>query len=194
MKQRKIRIIIIVSIIVLYLIANLYYFLVKSNGLLLPLSGLLQLISGLTALIALIILVIHMVRKPEYRNALNYLTIIAVIIVITALRIPALRANENTFQSPVKIRACYEGTMNTSRLFLRENGTFEDFNIGFFGVVYHIKGKWTQTGDTISLQFDGNKSRLLDNKIIIKEGSLYKINADTLFPTHYYLGHCKGLN
>ncbi len=84
--------------------------------------------------------------------------------------------------------------MNSSRLFLRENGTFEDFNIGWFGVVYHIKGKWSQDNDTIYLQFDGDKSALLDEKNIIKDGRLYKIKSDTLITTHYYLGDCKGLN
>lgn len=194
MKQRILRIIILVAIVTLYLIDNLYYFLVKVNGLLLTVSFLLHLVISLTAIIALIILIVKMVRKPEYRNALNFITLMAVVVGYVVMRVPALHADENTLQSPVKIRACYEGTMNSSRLFLRENGTFEDYNIGWFGVVYHIKGKWSQNKDTIYLRFDGDKSSLLDEKNIIKDGRLYKIKADTLITTHYYLGDCKVLN
>ena len=124
----------------------------------------------------------------------NYLTIVLTIFVLAALNVRQLRANENTLQSPVTIRACYEGTMNTSHLYFRKNRTFEDFNIGWFAYVHYRKGTWSQDGDTLFLDFDGEKPRLLDNKIIIKGDNLYKKQADTLVPTYYYLGYCKGLN
>ncbi len=96
--------------------------------------------------------------------------------------------NENTFQSPVKIKARYEGTMNTSRLFLRENGTFEDFNIGWFAYVHYYEGTWKQNKDTFYLQFKYNqKPNLLDNVLIIKGDNIYKIQADTIVPTYYYI-------
>jgi hypothetical protein len=92
------------------------------------------------------------------------------------------------------MRACYEGTMNTSHLYFRENGSFEDFNIGWFAFVHYSNGTWKQDGDTLFLNFKGEKSRLLGEKIIIKDDILYKIQRDTLIPTHYFFGYCKGLN
>ena len=110
------------------------------------------------------------------------------------MNIRQLRANENTFQSPVKMRACYEGTMNSSHLYFRESGSFEDFNIGWFAFVHYSKGTWIQHGDTLLLHFEGEKPKPLGEKIIIKDDYLYKLEADTLQPTYYYMGNCKGLN
>jgi hypothetical protein len=102
-----------------------------------------------------------------------------------------MQVNENTFRSPVKIRACYQGTMNTSRLYLRENGNFEDFNIGFFAYVHYYSGTWKQSGDTLMLSFKNKEPHYLGEKLIIKNELLYKIQGDTLSATYYYLGECR---
>jgi len=133
-------------------------------------------------------------KKVEWRNLKNYLTISLVVLVLIALNFRQLRANENTFQSPVKMRACYEGTMNTSRLYFRENGTFEDFNIGWFAHVHYRNGTWSKHGDTLHLNFKGKKTKPLDSVLIIKGNNIFKFREDTLAPTLYYMGYCKGLH
>lgn len=133
-------------------------------------------------------------RWSEWRNVKNYLTFGSILLLFVALNRQELRADENTLQSPVKMRACYEGAINTSRLYFREDGTIEEFNVGFWASVHYYHGTWTQKGDTLQINFEGEKNRPLDRKIIIKEGNLYQIQANRLVPTRYYLGHCKGLN
>jgi hypothetical protein len=104
---------------------------------------------------------------------------------------PNLQANENTFQSKVKIKASYRGTQNFSNLLLRENRTFEDFNIGWFAYVHYRSGNWKRNGDTIFLNFLGEKPKLLGVKIIINGTELYKVEGDSLKVTYYHLEYSK---
>lgn len=193
-KAKKLRVSVAVSSIILWLAANLYYFWVKIVGAVFLLTGIIELVLFLIISIGSLSLFVGIIRFPSFRILENYLTICLSIFVIGSLYFGVFRFNENTFQSPVKIRACYEGTMNTSHLYFREDGTFEDFNIGFFAHVYYIKGTWTQAGDTLELDFEGEKPRLMGERLLIKENYLYSIEEDTLAPTFYYLGHCRGLN
>jgi hypothetical protein len=193
-KQKRIRLTIIISTVILWLTVNMYYFWVKVAGGVFLVTGLIELTCFLTLLIATAILSIRIIKHSDWRNLKNFLTIGLIILVLTVLNIRQLRANENTFQSPVKMRACYEGTMNTSHLYFRENGTFEDFNIGWFAFVHYTKGTWEQQRDTLLLDFKGESPGLIDKKMIIKDDYLFKIQADTLTPTYYYMGYCKGLN
>lgn len=193
-KSRILRRAIIISTIILWLTINLYYFWVKVAGGIFLATGIIVIICILIVVVATIIMVIKIISKPNYRNLKNYLTIGFPVLVFIVLNIKQLRAGENTFQSPVVIRACYEGTMNTSRLYFRKNGTFEDFNIGLFAFIHYCGGTWEQNGDTLILDFHGEKPKLLEEKIVIKNKSLYTIQADTLAPIFYYIGYCKGLN
>jgi len=131
-KQKRLRLTIIISAVILWLTANLYYFWVKVAGAVFLVTGLIEIACFITVIVATIILAVRVIRLKDWRNLNNYMTLGLTILVLTVLNFGILRANENTFQSPVKMRACYEGTMNTSRLYFRENGTFEDFNIGWF--------------------------------------------------------------
>lgn len=194
LREKRLRLIITTSALILWLTTNLYYFWIKVAGAIFLVTGLIQLTCFLTAIIATVFLTISMIRHSEDRGLKNYLTIGFFFLLLIASNMRSLTANENTFQSPVKMRACYEGTMNTSYLYFRENGTFEDFNIGWFASVHYHRGSWTQQEDTLRLDFEREKPRLLDEKIIIKDGNLYTLQADTLVPTYYYLGYCKRLN
>jgi hypothetical protein len=139
-------------------------------------------------------LIWRVIRNSEWRGVSNILTILAIPTAVVISSFDSLTADENTFQSDVKIRACYEGTMNTSRLYFRENGEFEDFNIGFFAHVNYVSGTWKMNGDTILLTIKSGKHKLLNDKIMIMDNSLYTVEQDTVKPTFYYLGQCKGLN
>ena len=193
-KQKRLRLTIIISSIILWLTANLYYFWIKVAGGVFLITGSIEIVCFLTVITATIVLVYKTIRHSEWKMVKNYLTIGVAVFVLTALNIRQLRVNENTFQSPVKMRACYEGTMNTSHLYFRKNGSFEDFNIDWFALVHYSSGTWVQHADTLLLHFDGEKPRPLGEKIIIKDGYLHKLEADTLQPTYYYMGYCKGLN
>ena len=178
----------------IWLSINSYHFLIKLAGLSVLISITLLFMYTIMAIVSLATLIIYIVEHKEWRNGKNYAIIGFFVVFCIFMCISPMQITENTFQSPVKARYCYEGTMNTSRLYLRENGKFEDYNIGFFAYVHYSKGKWKQSGDTLMLYFKERKGPDFEQKLINIEGLLYKIEADTLSATHYYYGECKGLN
>ena len=84
--------------------------------------------------------------------------------------------------------------MNTSRLYLRENKSFEEFNIGLMGYVHYTHGTWHQEKDTITLNFTDSIPNFLSKKMLIKDNHLFKIHNNSLISTPMYLGDCRGLN
>lgn len=193
-KQLRLRLKIVIGLFLLLLLSNLYYFLLKFGGFIFFIDGLIQLTLFICVTVWTIILTWRIIKNPEWRKAPNFLTILTVPVAMIISGLDSLTPDENTFQSKVKIRACYEGTMNTSRLYLRKNGEFEDFNIGFFAHVNYVSGTWRMDGDTIIMTITSGKHNLLKDRILIKNNFLYKVEKDTIKPTLYYLGHCKGLN
>lgn len=193
-KQLRLRIQILVGLLVLHLLSNLYFFLVKIGGFIFLVEGLIQLTIFICVTIWTVKLIWRIIRDSEWRKVSNILTVLAIPTAIVISGFDSITADENTFQSDIKIRACYEGTMNSSRLYFRENGEFEDFNIGFFAHVNYVSGTWKINGDTIQLSIKRGKHNLLKDKMMIKDNLLYIVEQDTIKPTLYYLGQCKGLN
>jgi len=193
-KQFRLRLQILLGLLILLLLSNLYYFLVKIGGFIFLIEGLIQLTIFICVTIWTSSLIWRIIRNSEWRTLLNVLTILAVPLAVIISGFDTLTADENTFQSDVKIRACYEGTMNTSRLYFRENGEFEDYNIGLFAHVSYVSGTWKMNGDTIRLTIKSGYHNILKDRIIIRDNFLYAIEQDTIKPTFYYIGRCKGLN
>ena len=187
-KQLALRLKILIGLIVLFLLSNLYFFLVKIGGAVFLVEGLIQLTLFICLIVWTITLIWRITRNSEWRRPANFLTVSAIPMVIIISGFDSLTADENTFQSDVKIRACYEG------LYFRENGEFEDFNIGFFAHVNYVSGTWKMDGDTIMLKITSGKHNLLKGRMIIKDNFLYAIEKDSIKPTFYYLGECKNLN
>lgn len=173
---------------------NAFFFLVKLGGPILLVRSFVQMASiGL-----MIWLLIKMVKSRwpatnKIRRTNKLLALISVLLIASTF-FNRFSASENTLQSKVVIRACYEGTMNTSRLFFRENGTFEDFNIGFLGHVSYLSGRYEKKSDTLLLTIKPGESDLLGPTLLLHKNRLLVVEADSLRDTRYYLGHCKGLN
>mgnify|MGYP001213545107 CR=1 FL=1 len=193
-KQLRLRLQILVGLIVLLLLSNLYFFLIRIGGFIFLLEGLIQLTIFVCVAIWAGKLIFRMIKDSDWRKTSNVLTVLAIPTAVIISGFDTLTVDENTFQSDVKIRACYEGTMNTSRLYLRENGEFEDFDIGFFAHVNYVKGTWRMDGDTILLTIKSGQHNLLNDKMIIKDNFLYAVEHETVKSASYYLGRCKGLN
>jgi len=192
--QKILRTIIILLAVLIFSLSNLYFLLIKFEGFWLALSGSLEILLFIGLLIAILLFIVRIIKYPQWRNKFNSITLGIALIFFCIYFLPFSLVNENTLQSPVKIRACYEGTMNTSILFFRENGKFEDFNIGFFAYVHTLAGSYTQKNDTLFLNFEKGVSHLLGDTLVIQDSILYKVQNDTLAFTYYYLGKCKGLN
>jgi hypothetical protein len=193
-QQLRLRLKILIGLLVVVVLSSLYFFLIKIGGFIFLLQGLIQLLISVCVTIWTVKLILRIVRNSEWRSLSNILTVLAIPAVVVVSRFDSLSVDENTFQSDVKIRACYEGTMNTSRLYLRENGKFEDFNIGFFAHVNYVSGTWKMDGDTILLNITSGQHNRLKSKMVIKDNSLYAVDKGIMEPASYYLGQCKGLN
>lgn len=105
-----------------------------------------------------------------------------------------LKINLDKIYGQVVFQACYEGTQNQATFKLRKNGKF---NIHWTEVFFYDEffiGNYTKKGDTIVLDFKAKTPRMLGDTLIIKDENLYQFKSDTLIPTHFYLGYCKGLN
>lgn len=192
--QNILRIVIVVLSFLLQILSYSYFFFIKFEGFRLALSVLFKIIFFLWLSISIILLTVRIIKFQNWRNIKNLIVLLIGITAFCVYLFAPRIVDENTFQSPVKIRCCYEGTMNTSRLYFRENGNFEDTNIGFFANVSRLEGTYTQKNDTLFLSFTKGESRLLGDTLVVKDSILYKIQSDTLALTYYYLGKCKGLN
>lgn len=193
-KQRRLRLFMVVSAVTLLISKNLYYFYIKLAGLTLPLSLLLELLLFLTTLICVIILLVKLSKDRNWRNKVNYISLAIVVLIFLNFNFGWYRTNADTFQSKVVKRACYEGTMNTSQLLLRKNGTFEDFNVGFFGISTYSHGHWTRTEDTLFFSRNIRGNKLLADTVLIKNNELHPIQSDSLRRGRYYLGYCRREN
>ncbi len=192
-KQKRLRIIILISILILWLSKNSYFFLVKLGGFSLLIGSLFELAALLIIFIAFMILVIRFFKDPEWRSRKNYAaTVFSVLALLLLNPLCPAQVTKNTLQSRVKMDYCYDGTVNSSRLFFRENGKFEDFNIGFFGYVHYLNGLWEQSGDTIKLNFKRGEHRILGDRVLMKNDYLYGIKGDSIYSTFYYRGKCTG--
>src|SRR5690349_16552894 len=126
-KQLPIRITIFTSVVIILILGNSTFFLLKSGGWILFITGTFQLVLSLTVLILTITLIYKIIKDENWRRLSNYLAIAAT--PASMILSGSLSIDENTFQSKVVIKACYEGTMNTGRLLLREDNTYEDFEV-----------------------------------------------------------------
>ncbi len=94
----------------------------------------------------------------------------------------------------VNFRACYEGTKSQATFKLRENAKFDIHWTRVFFYDEYFNGEYIKKGDTIFLDFKSEIPRNLSDTLVIKGDYIYRLKADTLVSTHFYLGHCKGLN
>ena len=105
-----------------------------------------------------------------------------------------LNINLEKLYGEVLFRACYEGTQNQATFKLREGGKFEIHATGVFFSNDFYTGTYDMRADTIFLHFDTGKPRTIGDTLLIQDDKLFVIESDTLKPSFFYLGYCKGLN
>ncbi|WP_291856367.1 hypothetical protein [Marinilabilia sp.] len=105
-----------------------------------------------------------------------------------------LRINLEKIYGRVVFRACYEGTQNQATFKLRESGKFDIHWTGVFFSDEFFTGEYTKNQDTLLLDFKTEVPRNLSDTLVINGDYIYRLKADTLISTHFYLGDCKGLN
>lgn len=196
-KSKK-QIIIITILLLIYILVNSFYYHINRSGL--------SFLAFIVMAICFIILVyfvlkgIFQIFKDCDRFTLQTYSpsFIALVGIAYILFWPWNFDSENLC-SEVEFRACYEGTQNQSQIKFRKNNSFEINSTGAFFYNEWFTGKWQKNGDTILLDFDNKKPRLISNDtIVIKNGHLIpisEVHQDSInYIRYYYLGYCKGLN
>lgn len=94
----------------------------------------------------------------------------------------------------VVTRACYEGTQNQATLKFRESGRFDLHATVVFGADRFLVGSYGRAGDTLFTWYEGERHWRLSDTLVLQDGRMMMIRNDSLLPSYFYLGHCKGLN
>tara|TARA_R110000851_G_scaffold166827_1_gene312215 strand:- start:9530 stop:9976 length:447 start_codon:yes stop_codon:yes gene_type:complete len=105
--------------------------------------------------------------------------------------------NAEFFQSKVKYRGCYEGTMNTGIILFRESGKFEYRHTGFFGITSFYNGTWAQSGDTLTIDYRSEVPEFVGEKMLLTEDWFVKMapdNPSDIDRLFFYRGFCRGAN
>lgn len=195
-ENRKIKIAFFFSIVFIALTNTTYYW-QKLAGLVFPIVGSIIAMLFISISIKIIIALVGIFKQ---RKNLSIKLFIPLMIYVTAIVegvFNPFNINAEKFQSKVLIRACYEGTMNTTTIKFRENKTFEFQAIGWFAISDFWQGTWKSEGDTLYLSFDGLKPSRIGNTLVVKNDSLITIRKDgdgLENVIEFSLGYCKGLN
>lgn len=142
-------------------------------------------------------IIIEITRLIRQRKNLTFKLSIPILI-MTALLLDGmfnpLKINLDALYGQVVFRACYEGTQNQATFKLRESGKFDIHWTGAFFADSFYTGEYIKNGDTILLDFDTDIPTDLDGSLVVQGEYIYRLQADSLIPTFFYLGYCKGLN
>jgi len=108
------------------------------------------------------------------------------------------RLDSEKLESPVVIRACFEGTQNQAYIKMRKDKSFEINWTGVFLYDEWFFGTYSQKGDTIFLSYKTDKPYRFGDTILNNGSSLIPLNKfkkdSSQYFVPFYLGYCKGLN
>lgn len=140
---------------------------------------------------------IEIFRLIKQRKNLNFISVAPLLVMIISLfdgMYNPLNVDLDSIYGQVNLRACYEGTQNQATIKFRDSGNFEIHATGVFFYDSFHTGKYERAGDSIYTYFDKQPSVLKGDTLLIQDENLYLVKQDSLEPTHFYLGYCKGLN
>ncbi len=194
--KKRIRRSLVICILLVALIFNTYY-LQQIHDLASPIL----LLSGLTLLVIVLInLTSTSITVFKNRKALDGDLILPSIIYFFTLSLVVVNPvflNAEFFQSKVKYRGCYEGTMNTGTILFRESGKFEYRHTGFFGITSFYNGTWAQSGDTLIINYRSEVPEFVGEKMLLTEDWFVKMapdNPSDIDRLFFYRGFCRGAN
>lgn len=165
----------------------------------------LRIVITLLVPIAFIVIVVYFIKglmkilsnKKQLSLPLFLPTLIPLITLAYTLFSP-WRLDSEKLDSPVVIRACYEGTQNQAFIKIRKDKSFE---INWTGVFFYDEwhfGTYSQKGDTIFLKYKTDKPYGFGDTILNNGSSLITLNKfkkdSSQYFVPFYLGYCKGLN
>lgn len=198
-KERKQTRIVVIACIV-YLILTIFYHHIDKYS---P-DGL-RFVLTLLIPIAFIVIVVYFIKGLisilRNRKHLSFSIFLPILISLTTLAYTLFspwRLDSDKLESPVVIRACFEGTQNQAYIKIRKDKSFE---INWTGVFFYDEwyfGTYSQNGDTIFLKYKTDKPYRFGDTILNNGSSLIPLNKfkkdSSQYFVPFYLGYCKGLN
>ncbi len=142
----------------------------------------------------IVIDLISLIRKRRDFKAKMLIPIAIMTIVILDGFYNPLKIDLDKIYGKVVFRACYEGTQNQATFKLRDSGKFDIHWTGVFFSDNFYTGVYKRNGDTIFMNFKTETPRILGDTLLINGENLCLLKDDTILPTYFYLGYCKGLN
>ena len=177
--QNILRVTIIAQAILTLILPNLFFLLIKFEGYWMVLSALLGLMFFIGLSVATVLLIIRIIKYQQWRHKSNYFALAIALVFLCIYLLPFRIVNENTLQSPVKIKARF--LEEKSMVCFRENGRFEVLNTGRFGYIHYFSGIYTQKNDSLFLDFKSEQF-LLGDTLIINDNILYKVQNGGVLP------------
>ena len=144
-------------------------------------------------IVNLVKLIIAVFKNRRQLNVYYFYPIVVYIAVICA---PI--GTWEDYLSPVKFRACYEGTQNQAYILFRNDNSFELHWTGVFFYSKWYSGKWQQKNNIILLKYQTDPVEVLGGSVLMKDGYLVPLDnsVEAGFKQYpmFYLGYCKGEN
>ena len=140
---------------------------------------------------------VSLLQHRQIFRIINFTPITFYLLTLAYLFFSPHQFSSEQLESPVVMRACFEGTQNQATLKFRENRTFELHWTGIFFANTWYSGNYIQKGDTLVLNYGNEKPIRFGHLIIIKDGELQTVKTATdslQNVVHFYLGYCKHLN
>ena len=100
----------------------------------------------------------------------------------------------------ILLTACYEGTMNSNRIYLFEDSSYYSNSVGLLGFQINYKGTFYRANDTLYITATQNKSKeITHTKMIVDNKNQQLIHfyytGDSIhFSMVHYFGPCRGEN
>ena len=140
---------------------------------------------------------VSLLRHKQRLSVTSFAPITFYLLTLAYLFFSPYQFSSEQLESPVVVRACFEGTQNQATIKLRKNRTFELHWTGIFFANTWYNGSYTQKGDTLILSYKNEKPIRFGHLIIVKNGELQTVKTATdslknVVP--FYLGYCKHLN
>ena len=183
----------IFSLIVIVLVNTRYYW-EQFGGFVFPIIGTLIFVLLIIIIAKIIFRFRLLIRFKKLRTLKSLIPIIIYLFAVIESILNPFNFSSENFQSKIKFRACYEGTMNTAIIKFRENNRFDFSWGGFMGYANYYKGTWELKSDTLIMNYKNEKPKRLNDTLFINKDYFYQIKSDSLIDTRFYLGYCKGLN
>jgi hypothetical protein len=145
----------------------------------------------------LVKIILEIIKIIKFRKTFKYNALIPILILSFAIfegLFNPLNIHAEKLFGKVVFTACYEGTQNQATFNLRKNGHFDIHWTGVFFYDEFFTGKYKKNNDTIFMKFRGKAPRNLGDTLIVKDDNIFLITDDSIKPTFFYLGKCKGLN